>query len=415
MKFVSRLNYVRFRKKGAKKSPLTFEKIPVSFFLKGGKMELQYTWQDVFRAGRLGFSPRKIGVAVKGIFYGALIYSILSYVALVVSGWQITEVWQQYRLIPSPFVQGNLNWIGIIIYIVACLVALFFYLVTLTAISKITFEQLKGDEFYEGREAWAFARKNWKGAFGSPIFLAIIIAVLLLVGFVMGLVFKIPHVGPVFIGLFSFPLIAGAFFIVYLTIVAGVVLLVAPAVVSATDSDTFDTVFEAFSLINDQTWRFVLWELLLLITTILCSFIFAYLAKMAVSLTNLVLMQWGGEKWPVVWANAKWYLYMPNFFPLIVARWFPTLLFPQGSFLSEGIAKSTLLASFFTGLSFYLIAFIILGYVMSIQGSGQTLIYTILVKIKDNKNLLEEKEELFGEEFEEEEEKGKKKKGKKEE
>jgi hypothetical protein len=398
---------------------LTFIKIPVSFFVKGGKMELHYSWQDVFRAGRLGFSPRKIGVAVKGIFWGALFYSILSYAALWVSGTLPKATWQTYRFIPSPFVQGNLNWIGIIIYVIACLVALFFYLVTLTAISKITFEQLKGDEFYEGREAWAFARKNWKGAFGSPIFLAIIIAILLLVGFVMGLVFKIPHVGPIFVGLFSFPLVAGALFIVYLTIVAGVVLLVAPAVVSATDSDTFDTVFEAFSLINDQTWRFILWEILLLITTILCVFVFAYIVKTACSLTNLVISQWAGENWSVMWRNAKWYLYMPNFFPLVLGRWFPSVLFPQGAFLSEGIAKSTLLGSFFMGLSFYLIAFIILGYVLSIQGSGQTLIYTILVKIKDNKNLLEEKEELFGEEFEEEEEKkekkGRKKKGKKKE
>ncbi len=375
-------------------------------------MELHYSWQDVFRAGRLGFSPRKIGVAVKGLLYGALFYSILSYFALWVSDPSlatIKETWQTYRFIPSPFVQGNLNWIGIIIYVIACLVALFFYLVTLTAISKITFEQLKGDEFYEGSEAWAFARKNWKGAFGSPIFLAIVIIVLLVVGFVMGLVFKIPHVGPIFIGLFSFPLIAGALFIVYLTIVAGVVLLVAPAVVSTTDSDTFDTVFEAFSLINDQTWRFILWEILLLITTVLCAFVFAYIAKMACSLTNLVIRQWAGENWSVMWRNAKWYLYMPNFFPLALARWFPSVLFPQGPFLSEGIAKSTLLGSFFMGLSFYLIAFIILGYVLSIQGSGQTLIYTILVKIKDNKNLLEEKEELFGEEFEEEEEEKKKK------
>jgi hypothetical protein len=376
-------------------------------------MELQYRWQDVFRAGRLGFSPRKIGVAVKGLFYGTLVYSVLSYAALMGSGWQITEVWQQYRFIPAPFVQGGLSPWGLVIYIIACIFALFFYLVTLTAVSKITFEQLKGDEFYEGREAWAFARKNWKGAFGSPIFLAIIIAVLLLVGFVMGLVFKIPHFGPVFIGLFSFPLIAGAFFIVYLTIVTGVVLLVAPAVVSTTDSDTFDTVFEAFSLINDQTWRFVLWEVLLLLTTILCVFIFAYLAKTALSLTNLVLRQWGGENWPVMWKNAKWYLFLPNFFPLVLARWFPSLLFLQSPFLSEGIAKSTLVGSFLMGLSFYLVAFIVLGYGMTIQGSGQTLIYTILVKIKDNKNLLEEKEELFGEEFEEEEEKeekGKKKK-----
>jgi hypothetical protein len=368
-------------------------------------MELQYTWQDVFRAGRLGFSPRKIGVAVKGIFYGALIYSILSYIALVVSGMNYKVIWQTYRLIPAPFVQGNLNLIGLIIYIVACIVALFFYLVTLTAICKITFEQLKGDEFYEGREAWSFAKKNWKGAFGSPVFLAIIIAVLLLVGFVMGLVFKIPHVGPVFIGLFSFPLIAAAFFIIYLTIVAGVVLLVAPAVVSATDSDTFDTVFEAFSLINDQIWRFIIWELLLLLTTVVCVFVFAFLTKKALWLTNTVVGQWAGKNWDIMWVNAKWYLYIPNFFPVILARWFPSLVFLQHPFFTEGIAKSTLIGSFLLGFSFYLIAFITLGYGMTVQGSGQTLIYTILVKIKDNKNLLEEKEELFGEEFEEEEEK----------
>jgi hypothetical protein len=388
---------------------LTFIKIPVSFFVKGGKMELQYRWQDVFRAGRLGFSPRKIGVAVKGLFYGALVYSILSYAALMVSGMSYKAVWQVYRFIPAPFIQGNLNIWGTIIYIIACLAALFFYLVTLTAVSKITFEQLKGDEFYEGREAWAYARKNWKGAFGSPIFLAIIIAVLLLVGFVMGLVFRIPHVGPVFIGLFSFPLIAGAFFIVYLTVVAGVVLLIAPAVVSATDSDTFDTVFEAFSVINDQTWRFILWELLLLVTTVVCVFVFAYLAKMALSLTNLVVKQWASDNWAVMWKNAKWYLYLPNFFPVVLARWFPSVLFVQSPYLTEGIAKSTLVGSFFIGISFYLIAFVVVGYAMTIFGSGQTLIYTILVKIKDDKNLLEEKEELFGEEFEEEEEEEEKK------
>jgi hypothetical protein len=369
-------------------------------------MELQYTWQDVFRAGRLGFSPRKIGVAVKGIFYGALFYSILSYIALAVSGMNYKAVWQAYRLIPAPFAQGNLSLLGLIIYIVACIFALFFYLVTLTAVSKITFEQLKGDEFYEGREAWAFAKKNWKGVFGSPVFLAIIIAVLLLVGFVMGLVFRyIPHVGPVFIGLFSFPLIAGAFFIIYLTVVAVVVLLAAPAIVSATDSDTFDTVFEAFSLINDQTWRFIIWELLLFVTTVVCVLVFALIAKRALWLTHLVVSRWAGDNWNVMWMNAKWYLYLPNFVPLKLALWFPSLAFLQSPFLSEGVAKSTLVGSFFLGCTFYLISFIVLGYAMTVYGSGQTLIYTILVKLKDNKNLLEEKEELFGEELEEEKEK----------
>jgi hypothetical protein len=379
-------------------------------------MELQYRWDDVFRAGRLGFSPRKIGVGVKGLFYGILLYSILSYAALLVSGsgWQIKTIWQTYRFIPAPFVQGNLNWIGMIIYALACLCALFFYLVTLTAISKITYEQLKGDEFYEGREAWAFARKNWKGAFGSPIFLAIIIAAFVLVGLVMGAIIRfIPHVGPVFIGLFSFPLIAGAFFIVYLTIVTGVVLLAAPAIVATTDSDTFDTVFEAFSLINDQTWRLVLWEVLLFVVTFLCAFVFAYLTKRTFALTNLVVSQWSNQNWSIMWKNAKWLVYMPNFLPMFLGRWFPSLIFLQGSFLTEGVAKSTILASYLLGFSFYLIVFIVIGYGLSVMGSGQTLIYTILVKIKDSKNLLEEKEELFGEEFEEEEEKKEEKKAKK--
>lgn len=367
-------------------------------------MELEYRWKDVFRAGRLGVSPRKISVAVKGIFYGILGYSILTYASLFVSGSQITEIWRQFRFIPCPLFQGNLVWYGVIIYVLACLWALFFYLVTLTAISKITFEQLKGDEFYESGEAWSYALKNWKGAFGSPIFLALVIAALILVGLLMGFVGRIPHVGQVLIGLFAFPLVAGAFFIVYLTIVAGVVLISAPAIVSTTGSDTFDTVFEAFSLINDQTWRFIVWEVLLLVTALVCTFIFAYLVKMALSLTNLVISQWAGprEWWAVMWKNAHWYLYMP-FLPLTLMKWFPSM-FLQGTITTAAVPNATVIGGFLLGLSFHLIVFVVLGYGMAINGAGQTLIYTILVKIKDQKDLLEEEEELFGEEFEEEEE-----------
>jgi hypothetical protein len=370
-------------------------------------MELEYRWGDVFKAGRLGFNTRKIGVGVKGLFWGALFYSIFSYGALWISGTHPKAVWQAYRLIPAPFVQGNLNWIGIVLYIIACLFALFFYLITLTAISKITFEQLKGDEFYEGREAWAYARKNWKAVFVSPLFLPIIIAILILTGLVMGLLIKIPLVGPILIGLLSFPLIAGAAFIVYLSIVACVVLIAAPAIIAATDSDTFDTVFEGFSLINSQTWRFLLWETILFFMSLICVFVLAYLIKMALGLTHTVIGRWAGEDlaaWKTMWKNAKWFVYLPNFFPLVVAKWFPSLVFAQSAFISEGVGKGVFIGSILMGASFYLILFIVLAYGLSVLGSGQTLIYTILVKIKDSKDLLEEKEDLFGEEFEDVEE-----------
>ncbi len=375
-------------------------------------MTIDYVWKDVFQAARLGFSPKKIWVSVKGILYGLAGYSVLSYLSLMASGWQIKNIWQEFRYIPFPIFQGNLNWYGWIIWVLAGLLALFYYFVTMTAVSKITYEQLKGDEFYESKEAWRFAYKNWKGTFLSPIYLALFIGALLLVGLILGLVGRIPSVGQILIGLLGVPILAGALFIVYLTIVMGVVLLTAPAIAGTSESDTFDTLFEGFSLINDQTWRYVVWEIILLITTFLGIFIFAYLAKYALSLMNNILGVWQGPRgWlNIMWKNAHWYLYMP-FLPTWIAKWVPTF-FIHGEFIHAGSGAlaqypgaATTFGSFLLGLSFYLIVFIILGYGISIQGAGQTLIYTILVKIKDKKDLLEkEEEELFEPEEEPKEE-----------
>jgi len=373
-------------------------------------MALDYVWKDVFRGVRLGFSPKKIWVGVKGILYAMIGYIILTYLSFMVSGWGIQKIWLEFRYIPFPFFQGNLVWYGWIIWAFAGLLALYYYFITLTAISKITYEQLRGDEFYESKEAWRFARKNWKGTFLSPIYLVLFIAALILTGLILGLVGRIPAVGQILIGLASIPIVAGALFVVYLTIVLGVILISAPAIVATTESDTFDTLFEGFSLLNDQTWRYFLWQAILLIVAFLGVFIFAWLTKYALSLTYRTLGIWAGprEWWSVMWHNAHWHVHIP-WLPIWIARWFPTFFTPT-QFLSAGAESlatypgaTTSFGSLLLGLSFYGIIFIILGYGVSILGAGQTLIYTILVKIKDEKDLLAKEEKLFEEELEEEE------------
>jgi hypothetical protein len=50
-------------------------------------------------------------------------------------------------------------------------------------------------------------------------------------------------------------------------------------------------------------------------------------------------------------------------------------------------------AGWLLGLAFYLVIFFVAAYGMAIISSGNALIYTVLVKIKDDKNLLEKREE----------------------
>ena len=361
-------------------------------------VSLEFTFKDVFKSARLGFSPKKMWVIFEGIFLAVLGYSIIAYLAYLASGWGIKDIWHQYRYIPLPLFNPHLTWYGWIIWILGALYAFFIYAITFTAVSKITFEQLRGDEFYEIKEAWRFARKTWKGAFLSPIYLIFFIALLIFTGMIFGLIGRIPHVGQILIALLGIPLFAGAFFIVYLSIVLLVTFIVAPAVVATTESDTFDTLFESFSVLNDQTWRFILWEFILLIIAVLGALIFGILMKYSLHLAKWAIGFWQGPRgwWNLMWNNAHWYLYI-SWIPVEIGKYFPSLIIPF-KFMSAGNAGAvTSFAGFLMGFVFYAVFFTVLSYFGSIWAVGQTIIYTVLVKIKDEKNLLEKKEETFEE------------------
>ena len=64
---------------------------------------MHFNFKDVFRAGRFGFSAKKIWVGFVGIFIAVIIYSVFAYAAFISSpGWNASQVWQAYRYIPFP-------------------------------------------------------------------------------------------------------------------------------------------------------------------------------------------------------------------------------------------------------------------------------------------------------------------------
>lgn len=367
---------------------------------------MRFDFTDVMRSMRLGLSAKKIWVGFLGILVGTIFYSVLSYVALTLAPeWNWVTIWRHYRLIPVPIVgYTEMLWYSWAIWIVGIALFVFVNLLSIGAISKITYEQVKGDEFYEVTEAMKFSLKNWKGILLSPITLAIISGVILLCGFISGLVGRIPYAGQIIIGVLFIPIALGALFLVYLAVVLFLSFLISPSVVATTKSDTFDTLFEVFSVLNDQTWRVVLWQAVVGILSVVGVSILAWFTKTALQLTRFALSLWQGPReWlSAMWGNGLWYLPpLPAiaWMETTIGRFLPVLLFEQ-TWTSQNWA--TAFGSFCVGIGFYILAFFVLAYGVAIWGAGQTMIYTTLVKIKDDKNLLEIKEEEFEEEIEEE-------------
>ncbi|KQC12146.1 MAG: hypothetical protein APR63_03195 [Desulfuromonas sp. SDB] len=371
-------------------------------------IQMHFNFKDIFRAGRLGFSFKKISASLIGLVIITLIYNIFTYLALIVSGISFTEIWQFMRLLPIPL-GISLPWYSWLIWAGGVVLSLLTLAVTVGAISKITFEQLRGDEFYEVSKAYKDALKLWKSAFLSPVFLAIFIIFLLLVGVVFGQIGKIPVAGPWIVGLFSIFLILGAFFIVYLCLIFVVSVFMSPTIALTTKGDSFDTLFEVFSVANDQPWRWVIWQILVGIIALVGTALYSFALKY-----TFMLIKWamqipqGQEWWSKMWMLARGTLpAVPPQLDPWVSRIFPGAgwIQPMGGEISLG----PLVGGILLAIALYLVVLSILALKLSIFSAGQTLIYVVLVKIKDDRNLLETKkkwslddEDLEDEEFEEE-------------
>lgn len=364
--------------------------------------QLHFNYKDVFRACRLGFSAKKIWVQFVGFVVALIGYVVFTYGAHLLAGTTIGQVWADYRLFPFP---AAFPWYSWLVWAVGLLFVLIVLLIAGTAVAKITYEQLRGDEFYEIKEAWKFAFKSGRSVIFSPILLVLFVAFLVFCGLILSALGAIPYFGELFVGLMAVPVFAVSLFIVYLLIVFLFNLMIGPAVVGATKSDTFDTLFEVFSCVNEQPWRLITYDVVLKFMAMAGTLILGMASWGAVKVGSLVLKIFMRGKVDDVLANAASYvrLNMPAWCPGIlqtgtakVAR-----LTGMGGTLEPSVyvplGWSKDVASLLIGITFYLIILFVLSYGAAVWFSGTTVIYTVLVRKKDDKNLLEVKEEKIEE------------------
>lgn len=380
--------------------------------------KLHFNYKDIFRAFRLGFSAKKIWVGFEGLLFGWLGYMVLGYLAYLVSGTSLEAVWENFRLLPMPDAVASLpafNVGGWILWAVGVVWLVFTAMTAGVAISKLTYEQLRGDEFYEVKEAWKQALKSLGALIATPVLLGLFVILLLAAGLLLGLIGRIPFAGEMIVGLLVIPAFAVALFVVYLIVVFFFTFTIGPAVIGTTKSDAFDNLFEVFSCVNDQPWRLIWYQFMLVIFAIVGMVILAFFSVKALQLGRWivgVLMNVGEAK-----ASAQ-VLYKLDLMinsaadtvRLVLPRWVEQALFwlpnwlhriksaiDLPSLVSSKAAMvpnwSVMVGTILFSIFYHVFILFVLGYGMAVWFSGNTLVYLVLARKKDERNLLEIKEE----------------------
>lgn len=357
--------------------------------------------RDVFRAPRLALSAKKILLQFVGLLVGYLGYLVFTYLAFRSAGMSFSNTWDLHGLFPLggfPFEA----WYSWVIFAVGIICFLICWLLASTMVGKVTYEQLKGDDFYSSKEAFRFLKKHWGPAFFSPLSLLAFIAFLIICGIVVGLIGKIPYVGELGIGIFYLiPLFAVALTLAYVIFIFFISLLLAPAVVATLKEDTFETLVQTFSSVWNQAWRYFVFTGLIGVMSKIGIFVFGYFSFRAVQLIHVSLGVFMGEKLSDISEEALSYITIPghlldyfsNIFAGINFRFHLPEIGP-GLYLNW----SGQIAAFLIGISLIIVIFMVLSYGLAIISTGQTVTYIILRKKKDDENLLERKTEADEEE-----------------
>jgi hypothetical protein len=369
--------------------------------------KLHWSYKDVFRALRLGFSAKKVWMMSLGLLVGFAGYTILTYVAYAAAGTDFLSVWQAFRLLPFPSpLDFGFPWYSWVIFAAAVVWFLCALLLAGTAVSKVAYEQLRGDEFYESKEAFRFAFKNSAAVLTSPLLILAFVALIVVFGLIFSLLGAIPAAGEIFVGLLAILAFVASLFIVYLLIVFAFALLLGPSVVGATHSDTFDTLFEVFSCVNEQPARLVWYTATIALLAKAGSLLLGLATSAAGRIGYAITGAFMGEKLADVMSNAAYYfkLAVPDWCPLWLQQAFiwvmdhyglPQIYLP-GDYVRLGWSHD--IASLLLGVLFYLIAIMVVGYGLSVWFTGMTLNFAVLAYKKDEKNVLElpeDEEELI--------------------
>jgi len=355
-------------------------------------MKLYFDIRDIFLSPRLALSGKKIWIFLRANSCGYLVYLIANYLGFILMGQSIKYIWASQGLYPCLYLFET-TWYTLLLFWVSILFWIKKLFFAATAVSRVTYKQLKGDEFYSAKESRDYVKKHCYAIIFSPISILVIILFFIVLATVFAFFSKIPYLGDFLFALPYLIYLFGSLFTIYTIIVLFVSIIYAPAIVGSLEEDTIGTVFNSYSITWGQPWRIIFYNIILIPLIYIAHTIFGYAIYAGFKFMNSIFGFFMGSKINTIVgtaANIVWpksigvsihgsdYLNFHRFF------------IPTGSDTLSGVE---FISSFIVGFFLLLITISWISYSFSIFTVAQTLMLCIFKKRSDNINILDKKDE----------------------
>ncbi|MBN1424809.1 hypothetical protein JXA88_09660 [Candidatus Fermentibacteria bacterium] len=354
---------------------------------------LRYDYRDMFGAASLGLRVRKWLVALPGMLVAVLWWAVMAWMALLVRGVSPALVWNAYGPVPWPS-RGSLDGtLSPILWGLAIAGSAVAWLLACSAVSRVTYHQLKGNDFYSFFEAWRFALRKWKAVVLPGLILGVgggILALSLVALSLLGGLW-LPIAG------IFFPLgLLAASALLYLFMVSCTGLCMGPAVVASSGSEALETAFELFSIQSGQGKRAWLYSTLNLAIAAVHTVALGVFLGIGSLLTSWVFdMGRAGAIGRLLRASLAWaprVAHAVNGVPGALDSLFlgvsGGVASPYRAYLSN--QPASIIGGVALAVLFLAIFLLLLAQFTATFATGQTTAYVVLRQLKDEQNLLEE-------------------------
>jgi hypothetical protein len=366
----------------------------------GVDVDFDYNFKGIAVVPARALKAKKIFVCSVYLFIAFLLFNIFTYIAWMLDGGSFSELYSIYGL--APFFSFRADaFIPALIYYLGILLALFSIAVGIMVTAMIDMEELRGNQFFSAGQALGFSIRRLKQLALSWLAIILFVALIILLGVIVGLITRIPYVGEILFSLFFFfPNFIIAIFTVLIIFVFILSFLVMPAAVAASRTDeTFNAILETFSTVIRQPVRWALYTIYTVITAKLAGFVFAYFAYRAVQFVQLAAGLGGGSKIGSIIASGAAHLPLKSKLLLFVTNIFPGINFGfDVTLLSEGTSVGGI-AGYIMAASLFLVFLMICGYILSVIATGQAYGFAVIKKHRDGHAITEEKSLFYEEEW----------------
>ncbi|MFC2076574.1 hypothetical protein ACFLT7_05780 [candidate division KSB1 bacterium] len=347
---------------------------------------LQFNFKDMFLAPRLGFSGKKIWLQFVGLFLGYVFYLMFTYLALLADGgFTLGSIWDSFGLYPCAFSVGGIGLLPTILAAIGVIGLLVGLLWSALTVAKVTYQQLRDDEFYPISEASDYAKKKVAHTLLSPVSIGLFVVLILVAGALVGLWGMIPFIGEWTVALLVIPAYFIGLFVVLSLIAIVLMLVYSPAIIAATDGDFFEGVLETYSMTIAQPWRLVVYQTLVKSSVLLAALVLYWFTA-----ASLMLVKWAYGYIPSLSDGTKFQLIADkaaSFLPS--CGWLCCGGSGGGMNPVAGMSWSWTLAAIIAGISLFLIFGFVVAYALASLNVGHLLVYLNLKQRKDGENLLE--------------------------